>query len=83
MYPLFPELKEVVMSNPPTTVRFNPTATAVHHNGSDSEGVRKVLELATGKPYTPGLEEGKYYIAFMGDVYVLDEQQYRASMGLV
>jgi hypothetical protein len=71
------------MSNPPTTVRFNPTATAVMHDGSDAEGVRKVLAAATGKQYTPGLEEGKYYVAFMGDVYVLDEQTYRAAMGLV
>lgn len=64
-------------------IRFNPTATALFNDGSNVESIRGEITRLTGKPYVQGLEKDKYYVVFMCDVYVMDENQFRASQGLV
>jgi hypothetical protein len=67
----------------PTTIRFNPTATAFYYDGTSADETRNEINRLAGKSYIGGLAANRYYVVFMGEVYVMDENQFRAAQGLV
>jgi hypothetical protein len=70
------------MSNS-VTIRFNPTATAIQATNDNHDEVKETITSATGKSFNAGITEGKYYVAFMGELFVMDDAQFRAAQGLV
>jgi hypothetical protein len=71
------------MVQPAAELSFNPTAIALQFTGANADDVRNHLKNRTGKDYSPGLEEGMHYVVFMGEVYVLSDEQLRSAMGRV
>ena len=65
------------------TIRFNPTATAFYYDGANTDETRNEINRLAGKSYIGGLTQNRYYVVFMGEVYVMDEDQFRAAQGLV
>lgn len=64
-------------------IRFNPTATAVQFTGDNEQEVREVVKQSSGKDLQLPLTAGEFYVSFMGMVYTMDDQQFRAAQGLV
>lgn len=65
------------------SIRFNPTATALYHDGTNTDQVREELKRLTGKAYSPGLQNNTFYVVFMGDVRTMSHEQFRAAQGLI
>jgi hypothetical protein len=65
------------------TIRFNPTAVAVHSTGDNAEEVKTILEEQTGAAYSGHVLPGTYYVAFMGTVFPMTERQFQSAQGLL
>lgn len=70
-------------------IRFNPTATATQHDGSD-ESKKQIVSLLTEhdladnpESVVESIKPGMWVVIFMGGMMVLNDHGFRSAQGLV